>query len=103
MKALRNDRTSPAPCSLILQRRYLPADHIPQPWTVWHDHPEPHQIAWGPGRFATLEENIKDACHAYYLLSDKVEYRMVRRHNETVWEYSANIPICVKTDIKVRE
>lgn len=81
---------------LVLQRRYLPAEHIPQEWAEWHDHPEPQQIAWGKGKFDTLEENIKDACHAYYLLSDKVEYRMVRRRDVAMWEYSAQSSVLAK-------
>ena len=79
------------PCSrLVLQRRYRPSYGIPKPWTVWHDHPDPHQIAWGPGQYATLEENMKAACEGYYALGRGCEFRMVRRTDETLWEYSAN-------------
>lgn len=71
-------------CSrLVLQRRYPPA--------AWHDHPTPHLIAWGPGKYATLEENIKAACEGYYALGQGCEFRMVRRTDETIWEYSANV------------
>jgi hypothetical protein len=79
------------PCSrLVLQRRYLPSYGTPKPWTEWHDHPEPHQIAWGPGQYATLEENMKAACEGYCALGQGCEFRMVRRTDETLWEYSAN-------------
>jgi len=79
-----------ASCSrMVLQRRYLSTD-MPAPWREWHDHPEPHQIAWSKGQFETLEENMKNACANYYDMSPKVEFRMVRRTDETVWEYSAN-------------
>jgi len=79
-----------AACSrLVLQRRYLPSYGIPKPWTEWHDHPEPHQIAWGPGQCASLEENIRRACRDYYELGKGIEYRMLRRTDETVWEYSS--------------
>jgi len=75
---------------LVLQRRYRPSYGIPKTWTEWHDHPEPHQIAWGPGQYATLEENMKAACEGYYALGQGCEFRMVRRTDETLWEYSAN-------------
>ena len=79
------------PCSrLVLQRRYRPSYGIPKPWTEWRDHPEPYQIAWGPGQYATLEENMKAACEGYYALGQGCEFRMVRRTDETLWEYSAN-------------
>jgi hypothetical protein len=78
-------------CSrLVLQRRYRPSYGIPKPWTEWHDHPEPHQIAWGAGQYATREENMKAACEGYYALGQGCEFRMVRRTDETIWEYSAN-------------
>jgi len=81
----------PTTCSrLVLQRRYLPSYGIPKPWTEWHDHPEPHQIAWGQGQCVSLEENMRRACRDYYELGKGIEYRMVRRTDETVWEYSAN-------------
>lgn len=80
-----------ASCSrLVLQRRYRPSYGIPKPWTEWHDHPDPHQIAWGPGQYATLEENIKAACEGYYAIGQGCEFRMVSRTDETLWEYSAN-------------
>jgi hypothetical protein len=75
---------------LVLQRRYLPASHMPKTWTEWHDHPEPQQIAWGPGSYVTLEENMKTACEGFYARGQGCEFRMVRRMNETLWEYSAN-------------
>jgi hypothetical protein len=79
------------PCSrLVLQCRYIQSHGIPKPWTEWHDHPEPHQIAWGPGQYATLEENMKAACEGYYAIGQGCEFRMVRRTDETLWEYSAN-------------
>ena len=78
-------------CSrLVLQRRYRPGDGIPIQWTEWHDHPEPHQIAWGPGKYPTLEENMKSVCEGYYSLGQGCEFRMVRRTDETLWEYSSN-------------
>ena len=81
----------PPLCSrFVLQRRYRPSYGIPQPWTEWHDHPEPHKIAGGTGQYATLEENMKAACEGYYALGQGCEFRMVRRTNETLWEYSAN-------------
>jgi hypothetical protein len=82
-----------AHCSrMVLQRRYLSTD-MPAPWREWHDHPEPHQLAWSKGQFETLEENMRNACENYYEMSPKVEFRMVRRTDETVWEYSANTKI----------
>jgi hypothetical protein len=79
-----------APCSrMVLQRRYLSTD-MPAPWREWHDHPEPHQIAWSKGQFETLDENMKNACANYYEMSPMMEFRMVSRTDETVWEYSAN-------------
>ena len=80
-----------ATCSrLVLQRRYRPGYGIPKPWAEWHDHPEPHQIAWGAGQYATPEENMKAACESYYALGQGCEFRMVRRTDKTLWEYSAN-------------
>ena len=79
-----------APCSrLVLQQRYVSAD-MPPAFQEWHDHPEPGRIAWGKGSFSTLEENIRHACANYYQMSEKVEFRMVRRTDEVEWEYSAN-------------
>ena len=89
------------PCSrLVLQRRYRPSYGIPKTWTEWHDHPEPHQIAWGPGQYATLEENMKAACEGYYALGQGCEFRMVSRTDETLWEYSANAQAMASADEK---
>jgi len=77
---------------MVLQRRLLSPD-TPAQWRTWHDHPEPQVIAWGKGYFDTLEENMRSACATYYKLSPAVEYRMVRRTDETVWEYSAHAPV----------
>lgn len=88
-----------AACSrLVLQRRYCQSYGIPRTWTEWHDHPDPHQIAWGPGQYTTLEENMKAACAGYYALGQGCEFRMVRRTDETIWEYSANAPLQRRAD-----
>ena len=34
---------------------------------------------------------MKAACEGYYALGQGCEFRMVRRTDETVWEYSANV------------
>jgi hypothetical protein len=87
-KAAKSGSSLP-PCSrLVLQRRYL-SEHMPAPFRKWHDHPEPHQIAWSQGRFETLEENMRDACANYHAMSPMVEFRMVRRTDEVEWEYSS--------------
>ena len=73
----------------VLQRRFLPGYGMRDAWAEWHDHPEPHLIASGPGQYATLEENIKAACEGFYEIGKACEYRMVLRTDETIWEYSA--------------
>lgn len=71
---------------LVLQRKYLSKD-MPEKYREWHDHPEPEKIAWGKGRFETIEENMRDACYIYHLMSNKVEFRMVERTDKTIWSY----------------
>lgn len=75
---------------LVWQRRFIPNVGIPKLWSEWHDHPEPNQIAWEPGEHATLSEKIKAACKDRYEREPRCEYRMVRRTDETLWEYSAH-------------
>lgn len=88
------DGSSPVTCSrLVLQRRYV-SKEMPQSFRQWHDHPEPHQIAWGPGLCETLEENMRRACRDFYEIGKGCEFRMVRRTDEPVWEYSANDKPC---------
>lgn len=73
----------------VLQRRYLPDYGIPKSWTEWHDHPEPHLMAWSAGQHTTLEDNMKHSCERYYSIGQGCEFRMVRRTDEVLWEFSA--------------
>ncbi len=76
---------------VVLQRRFRPDCGIPETLTKWHDHPERYLIAWDRGQYSTLEENLKHACEKYYSIGQGCEYRMVRRTEETLWEYSADV------------